>query len=1185
MRKILTTAALCLIMAFGCFGQLTVHAEETAGGVKAADKADADSFTGWKKADGYWYYYENGEPYHGWLKNGGYWYYLDTDGRMYSDGSEWIDNDCYRFDGSGHMVTGWYTEYEGTRYYYFNNGKAANGLTEIDGVQYYFNANGSMLHDTMTHDAKNHRYIRIGENGIVTHIYTIKENGWSKVEDDWYYYENGEPYQGWLKSNGFWYYLDSGHMYRNLAPGIYNEAADQYEYYRFDENGHMVIGWYVDEWKDKYYYSGSGKAVNGLREIDGILYYFEYAGRMLRDTMIEDIESHRFIKIDESGAVKGVYTIKENGWFKAGNDWYYYQDWQPYQGWLKNGRYWFYLDTDGRMFSDVRIWIEDSYYCFDENGHMVTGWYDDGWDRFYYLASGKAAQGLKEIDGVLYYFSDGYLYTGQRMNLGATVIEIRDDGAVTSMIKADIEGGWKQISGDWYYAVPGYRMFITDALRQIDGRTYGFDYRGVMLTDTIANIGGYNYGFDHNGYMVRGWFQSRDGLGYYYFDDQGHGVNGFTTIDDVQYYFIEGRMLQSKKWVSGDTLFIIDASGKVTEYTGADGWVANTYYVENGRITEDTWKEINGKWYYFNREGISYKDGRFGIGSDYYYFDSSGVMLTGWIKNNDSWYYSKANGKLYTDSWLQSGSVWYYFDAYSRSVSDIVSISGKTYLFNSDYTYSQEITGSGKWVKNDKYWYYIMSDGSYVRDDTLQIHGITYCFDYRGRMAVDTGYYYEGKQQYAGADGKPVLSKWINDNERWTYYDEKGIKAADGWKEIGSDWYYFNPNGYMVIGDAIIDNSLYHFLDSGVWDGKAGTALKTGWNLIKGNYYYYDGNAFSTGFKTIDGKTYYFFSNGAMFSGGLGYYSSILYVFDNTGALVRNGWWKNENGYWFYADSDGICAEGFRTIGGRKYYFDPWMYTEGVLEDDTYYDIADNGTVIAEIKQNGAGWQKTSKGEYLYSRDGGFVNGYQNINGDYYYFIDGIMMTDFLSPGFGYFGSDGKLSAAEGWVQTDSGDWYYLVNGQRLSGSRLINRKWYFFDNRYSSNGAASDGIFFVDGAFYKYNGAAGGRTRLNFTEGWNQYNGEKYYVLNGDLVRNRVYKIGARYYYFAMDGRMYDTDVVVDFNGTRYLKSDHTFLKDAWKKIDGTWYYFGPEGTALTGTWKIDGKTYRLTDPFAVNY
>ena len=44
------------------------------------------------------------------------------------------------------MVTGWYTDKSGKKYYFGKDGKAVTGKHKIKGTYYYFNQNGTVTH-------------------------------------------------------------------------------------------------------------------------------------------------------------------------------------------------------------------------------------------------------------------------------------------------------------------------------------------------------------------------------------------------------------------------------------------------------------------------------------------------------------------------------------------------------------------------------------------------------------------------------------------------------------------------------------------------------------------------------------------------------------------------------------------------------------------------------------------------------------------------------------------------------------------------------------------------------------------------------------------------------------------------------------------------------------------------------
>lgn len=86
---------------------------------------------GWKKEDGYWYYYDNNQKLtNKWLKdvNNGEWYYFGTDGRMITndwvkDGGEW-----YYLGDDGIMYRNRWLKDEGEWYYLDSLGKMVRNM-------------------------------------------------------------------------------------------------------------------------------------------------------------------------------------------------------------------------------------------------------------------------------------------------------------------------------------------------------------------------------------------------------------------------------------------------------------------------------------------------------------------------------------------------------------------------------------------------------------------------------------------------------------------------------------------------------------------------------------------------------------------------------------------------------------------------------------------------------------------------------------------------------------------------------------------------------------------------------------------------------------------------------------------------------------------------------------------------
>lgn len=112
------------------------------------------------------------------------------------------------------------------------------------------------------------------------------------------------------------------------------------------------------------------------------------------------------------------------------------------------------------------------------------------------------------------------------------------------------------------------------------------------------------------------------------------------------------------------------------------GW---TYQREDGTVPKNEWQQIDGSWYYFDREGII-TTGWKTIGNEAYFFTNSGDLARGWCYNSseERWYYFNEDGTRKTE-WMFFEDNWYYFNSRGQMVSDgYTTINGERYYFYDD---------------------------------------------------------------------------------------------------------------------------------------------------------------------------------------------------------------------------------------------------------------------------------------------------------------------------------------------------------------------------------------------------------------------------------------------------------------------------------------------------------------------
>ena len=88
---------------------------------------------------------------------------------------------------------------------------------------------------------------------------------------------------------------------------------------------------------------------------------------------------------------------------------------QPKKGeWKYDANGWWYQNEDGKSYpKSVVQKIDGKTYRFDENGYMVTGWYNNDGKWEYYQPSGAQGTGWQAVGGKLYFLGeDGTMATG-----------------------------------------------------------------------------------------------------------------------------------------------------------------------------------------------------------------------------------------------------------------------------------------------------------------------------------------------------------------------------------------------------------------------------------------------------------------------------------------------------------------------------------------------------------------------------------------------------------------------------------------------------------------------------------------------------------------------------------------------------------------------------------------------------
>ena len=797
---------------------------------------------------------------------------------------------CYRAKEDGSLyVNEWYNNQLGNHYYYGQKGEGYSGLHEVDGKTYYFSWGEVCTNQCVSENGKSYYCDHEGS------VSDISGDGCHQVGDYYFYIKNGQHLSNAVEKIGDSYYgFDyRGVMYANRDFSIWNFESQMSSDYRAKEDGRLYTNeWYTDEWEVFYYYGEDGKAYSGLHEIDGIQYCFsEYCRRYQDQSVTIDGKSY-YCKPDGS-----AIELQNNNWTKVDDHFMYVKDGQALINCVeKIGNSYYGFNYIGVMYANEDIILRDfegqisSYYRAKEDGRLyVNEWYVDKRGNslyyFYYGDEGKAASGLTQVDGTLYYFSEnGCRYQNEKITVDGRNYYCKSDGEVIEIQ----DNGWIKDGENDKYVKDG--QVLTDCVEKIGDSYYSFDSTGVMYRNTVLTrwdeaTQKYTYYFikaDGRLY-VNEWYEydKYDNYGHgiwYYYGDEGKAASGLTQINGTLYYFSEdGRLYQDQT---------ITVDGK-SYYCNLDGIAVE---LQNNR-----WTKVDGKYRYV-KDGQVLTNCVEKIGDFYYGFDSDGYMFADEQFNlldsesgNTCYYRAHEDGHLYRNEWYMNyKGLWYYFGDDAKMYFGLREVNGILYYFGSRMYQDESVTVDGKnyyckssgeavelskngWNLVDGNYLYV-KDGQLLRECLEKIGDAYYYFGYSGVMLSDTTFGIpntEGEYR-VHADGSLYIFQWYRINGFWEYYDETGLRKT-GWLSLGNTWYYLNEYGWMV----------------------------TGWQIVAGTWYFFDGSgAMVVGWVNLNGTWYYLSGSGAMVTG-----------------------WLDLNGTWYYMGADGAMLTGTQVIGGTTYSF------------------------------------------------------------------------------------------------------------------------------------------------------------------------------------------------------------------------------------------------------------------------
>ena len=358
-----------------------------------------------------------------------------------------------------------------------------------------------------------------------------------------------------------------------------------------------------------------------------------------------------------------------------------------------------------------------------------------------------------------------------------------------------VAGEWKKSNGQWYYLDDNGYM-AKDLLIEYNDNRYYVDANGVKVTNAWVSMDNDDYLDDEDVSTV--WF---------YFDGNGKAVGYGEDEGEIK------KINYGDGSVSG--YFIFNTDGVML--SGWQDWKDNRYYLgdENEGWAATGWQYLdtddevfddgddNGdpyedeEWFYFDSKGKAQKEKNKQIGGKWYAFDKNGVMLDLWVYGTGSAISNSDGSSSMATATGDAAARYHEEDNGWRDKNWVLA-----YAANGDDDYN-----------DDLYWFYLNNKGvptTATEDDgngtdiddnktfnvvAKSIKNKTYIFDAAGRMqtglfyldenvkkgssVMGAGYYYFSEED-GSAEGQMVTNKKVTieiDGEDESYYFKKGGEA------------------------------------------------------------------------------------------------------------------------------------------------------------------------------------------------------------------------------------------------------------------------------------------------------------------------------------------------------------------------------------------------------------------------
>ncbi len=751
-------------------------------------------------------------------------------------------NATFYYNGVGVMLKGLQTM--GTKTYYFDKvtGAMQTGWHDVygNGVQFFFDADGALKRG-LIFDGADYYFIEANNT---------RASGWKFIWGHAYYFDpvSGAAYRGFHEINGLHYY--------------------------FGDDAKMFKGWQTIG-TETYFFLSNGVRVSGWQNIGGNRYHFDTDGKMTRGFV--NIDGFDYFFGDNGALTRGLVSFGGKIFFVENN-------YQRGTGWKNvGGKRYYFDDITGEAAQSGRFEIDGKIYHFGDDGVMHVGWLTEGDKKFYFNPDGTMAVGALSIAGKLYYFSPdpsnrGEMQTGWISLLGLNFFFDRINGyAVTGFV----------VDGEDYYYINSNRTLF-QGLRYVGGKLYYFGSDGKAVKNDEVAAEGDIYYFGEDATAFSGWRDVGSNRFYYSPFDVGYPLphkrfamvrnRAFTIGGNLYYFEASGAMVTGWKVINGID-FYFGEDGAAQKGLVFDG--LGYRFIESNYSKASGWKNVGGKWYYFdptdNYALIGLQTGYSGFAAgDVFHFNEQGQATFGWETVDGKTYYFLGNMAAYKGARVILGKS-YYFDPVSSVLQKdfILRLGSKVFYYNSEG---------------------VMTKGLIQYEGKLYFIDVNDTFAQGWKTINENKYYFmeSTDPNIAGiaAQGITLIAG------KYHYFDENGVMQK-GFHEISGDLYYFDENGVMVTEPRQIGPYYYDIAASGIIN-------RSGWNAGETMYYDTVNGRRAVGFTKIGDATYYFNNDGIKQEGWLSLNGDSYYLQPGTaptGQMATK--WLQVDGLWRWFGLDG----------------------------------------------------------------------------------------------------------------------------------------------------------------------------------------------------------------------------------------------------------------------------------------